>query len=161
MSPRVARFFNRFTRLPRISRAAAHFHGAVHRLTRGRLTKRWFGARLMVLETTGRRSGKTRKTPIIYIPDGERMLVSPANAGAESMPAWWLNLRAAGYGFAVIGDKRMRVLARAAEGEEREHLWKHFADRFRSLDIYRTFTDREFPIVILEPAEPKDYPPGD
>src|SRR5437762_202278 len=89
MSPRVARLFNRFARRRRIASAAARGHGRLFRLTGGRAIGRWFGAPLMLIETVGRRSGKTRATPIIYMPDGERMVVTPANAGSHTTPAWW------------------------------------------------------------------------
>jgi deazaflavin-dependent oxidoreductase (nitroreductase family) len=170
MRPQVARAFNLFTRLPRAQRVAARLHGRLFRLTGGRAIGRWFGAPVVVLETVGRRSGRARATPIIYMPDGrgdegggngERMVVTPANAGSEQTPAWWLNLQAAGWGVAMRGGRRQRVVPRVAEGEERRRLWQRFAERFPALDLYTEYTQREFPIVVLEPAGAADYPPGD
>jgi F420H(2)-dependent quinone reductase len=104
----------------------------------------------MVLETVGRRSGRPRATPVLYLRDGERLVITPANAGAKRMPDWWLNLQAAKEATALIGERRLRVRPRVAEGDERERLWHEFAARLAALDEYSRFTEREFPIVVLE-----------
>ena len=152
---RTARLLNRAARFGRPARLGSVAHARLYRLTGGRLLRRWFGAPVLVIETVGRRSGKPRATPLIYARDGERLVVTPANAGAERTPAWWLNLREAGRGVAVVGGKRTRVRARVAEGAERDRLWWLFAGDYPMLDDYRVLTPRDFPLVVLEPEGPR------
>jgi hypothetical protein len=87
-------------RFPRLTRGLTAAHTTVFLRTQGQLTSRWFGAAVLVLETVGRRTGKPRATPVVYLPDGENLVVVAANGGADGPPAWWLNLRAAGEGVA-------------------------------------------------------------
>jgi deazaflavin-dependent oxidoreductase (nitroreductase family) len=114
---------------------------------------RWFGAPVLVLETVGRKSGEPRSTPVIYLRDEAGFVVVPANGGSDRVPAWWHNLRAAGMGNVVVEGERMAVAPRVTEGEERERLWRAFAEMYPSLDDYTGMTDRSLPIVVLEPAD--------
>jgi deazaflavin-dependent oxidoreductase (nitroreductase family) len=136
-----------------MSRAFTRLHGRVYRRSRGRLGARWFGGTVMTLETVGRRSGRPRSTAVIYLADGESLIVTAANAGAHRVPAWWLNLVAAGEAVAVVGDRRRRVRPRVAEGEERDRLWRRLADAYPVIGDYQRFTDREFPVAVLEPVD--------
>jgi len=139
-------------RTPRIQRAWARLHARLYRATGGRFLPRWFdGAPVMVLETVGRRSGRRRRTPVLYLRDGERLVVCAANAGSERTPAWWHNLRAAGEGDVVIGRRRRPVRPRALEGSERERLWRAFAEMYPQVEHYTRFTDRPLPLIALEP----------
>ena len=135
----------------RAQRRLGGLHARLYRRSGGRLGRRYFGAPVMVLETVGRRSGTPRSTPVIYLADGHGLVVVPANGGADREPAWWLNLRAAGSAVAVIGGERRRVRPRIAHGEERERLWRRFASMYPAVDDYGGFTDRELPVVVLEP----------
>lgn len=141
-------------RAPRAQRAWSRLHARLYRLTGGRFVPRWFdGAPVMVLETVGRRSGKRRRSPVLYLRDGDWLVVLAANAGADRTPAWWHNLRAAGEGEVVIGRKRRRVRPRVIEGEERERLWRAFVEMYPQAKIYTRFTDRRLPLIALEPIE--------
>ena len=113
---------------------------------------RWFGAPVMVLETVGRKSGKPRATPVLHMRDGDRLVVMPANAGHDKTPAWWLNLREAGEGVAVIAGERRRVRPRIPDGEERERLWRDYKRMYPAAEEYLDYTDREIPLVVLEPV---------
>src|SRR4051812_31079411 len=100
----AGRFTNLWTRTPRVIVHMSRVHGALYRRTGGRFVPRWFaGAPVMVLEVVGRRSGELRATPVLYLRDGDDLVVVPSNAGSHTTPAWWLNLRAAGEATAVIG----------------------------------------------------------
>jgi F420H(2)-dependent quinone reductase len=147
---RTARLLNRGARFKRGQAVWTRIHAWLFRRTRGRVLGRWVGSPVLVLEIRGRRSGKPRATPIIYARDGDDLVVSPANAGVHRVPAWWLNLQAAGEAVAVVGAERRRVRPRVVEGEERERLWALLARQSPSIDDYPTFTDREFPVVRLE-----------
>jgi deazaflavin-dependent oxidoreductase (nitroreductase family) len=138
-------------RRPRQVRAWSKLHARLYRLSRGRFVPRWFGAPVLVLETVGRRSGQPRSTPVLYLRDGDNLVVLAANAGAESTPAWWLNLRAAGEASVVIAGDRRRVRPRLLEGAERERLWEGFVAMYPQAREYVGFTSRPLPLVALEP----------
>jgi deazaflavin-dependent oxidoreductase (nitroreductase family) len=139
------------TRFAGFSRVWARLHARLYDASGGRLLRRWFGAPVIVLETVGRRSATRRRTPLIHLRDGERVVVVAANAGSPTVPAWWHNLRAAGRATIVVSGDRIAVRPRLVEGEERERLWRAFADRYAGLDDYAAMTDRELPVVVLEP----------
>jgi deazaflavin-dependent oxidoreductase (nitroreductase family) len=138
-------------RFPHIIRRFTAAHAVLFLRTRGRLASRWFGAPILVLETVGRHTGKPRAAPIVYLPDGENLVVVAANGGANGPPAWWLNLRAAGNGVAVLGRERRPVRPLEAAGAERERLWRRFA-AVSPVDHYERRTRRCIPVVVLAPA---------
>lgn len=151
-------------RLPALSRRLAGAHAALHRTTEGRMLSRWFGASILVLETVGRRTGRRRAVPLVYVPDGDDLVVVPANAGAPRPPGWWLNLRDAGEAVAVLGPERRRVRPIEARGAERARLWARVA-AVSPLDHYQRLTGRPFPVVILRRSRsfstvPAGRPPG-
>jgi len=126
-------------------------HARVFGAARGRLLGRWFGAPVLVIETIGRHSGLPRRTPIVYAADGELFVVTPANAGADQTPAWWLNLCAMRMATVVVGGRRVAVRALEAEGAERERLWRVLVAMSPAIARYQDFTDRRFPVVVLDP----------
>ena len=141
--------------MPRVQRAMGRAHARLYRLTGGRFGRRWFaGAPVMVLQTVGRRSGERRSTPVLYLRDGAALVVMAANAGSTRTPAWWLNLQAAGYGVAVLGRDHLPVRPRELAGTERERLWRAFVEMYPQAAHYPRFTDRELPLIALEPADP-------
>jgi F420H(2)-dependent quinone reductase len=141
-------------RHPGAQRAWSRLHARLYRWTGGRFLPRWFhGAPVMLLETVGRRSGRPRSNPVLYLERGRSLVVLAANAGADRTPAWWLNLRAAGEGTAVIGGRRRRIRPRLLTGPERERLWSEFVEMYPQADHYTRFTERPLPLVALEPVE--------
>ena len=149
---REARLQNLGARIPFVGRGFTVLHARLYRRLGGRFVGRWFGGPVAVIETVGRRSGKPRANPVIYAWDGEDVLVVPANAGNDRMPAWCLNLRAHPEATIVIGGERRRVRAREARGEERERRLPVYERAYPDkLEEYGRFTDREFPLVVLEP----------
>jgi F420H(2)-dependent quinone reductase len=145
---RALNFSARRARAARLSSAA---HARIYTLSGGRLLRRWFGARVLVIETRGRRSGRTRQTTIMYARDRDRYVVTPANAGVDRTPQWWLNLREAGSGAVLIEGNRRRVTAREATGTERDRLWKLLVQAAPAVGEYQNFTPRELEVVVLEP----------
>jgi deazaflavin-dependent oxidoreductase (nitroreductase family) len=126
-------------------------HARLYTMTGGRVLPRWFaGAPVMVLETIGRRTGQKRSTPVLYLRDGDALIVLAANAGADRTPAWWLNLREAGVGEVILGRDRMRVRPRLLEGAEHDRLWRAFVAMYPQADHYTRFTNRELPLIALE-----------
>jgi deazaflavin-dependent oxidoreductase (nitroreductase family) len=141
-------------RHPRLQRAWSRLHARLYKRSGGRFLPRWFGgAPVMILETVGRRSGRKRSTPILYLRDDDALVVLAANAGAERTPAWWLNLKEAHEGEVLVGRRRMRIRPRIIEGAERDRLWHSFVEMFPQAAQYTRFTERRFPLIALEPAQ--------
>ncbi|NLT06533.1 MAG: nitroreductase family deazaflavin-dependent oxidoreductase [Solirubrobacterales bacterium] len=148
----AARVSLRSQRAPGLARAIARLHARAYRLTGGRGVGRWFGAPVLVLETVGRRSGRRRRTPILYLERGEQLIVLAANGGSDRVPAWWLNLRAAGGGRVTLHGTTWAVTPRVLDGDEYERTWAAFARMYPAIDEYRTFTERDLPLVALHPS---------
>jgi deazaflavin-dependent oxidoreductase (nitroreductase family) len=109
------------------------------------------GVTTLLLTTVGQRSGLARRTPLIYRRDGDRYVVVASKGGADEHPLWFRNLTAEPRArVQVLGD-RIDVTARVADGEERARLWSMMAEIWPAYDEYQTKTEREIPIVVLEP----------
>jgi deazaflavin-dependent oxidoreductase (nitroreductase family) len=108
------------------------------------------GSKILLLTTTGRKSGTERTMPLIFgEADGSQVLVA-SRGGAPEHPAWYLNLEAnPEVGVQVKGDV-FRARARTAEGEERERLWKAMNEIWPHYDEYQTKTTRQIPVVVLD-----------
>ena len=149
---RIAGFTNRSARRRRSAVLWSRLHARVYRATGGRLMRGWFGAPVIVLETVGRRSGRTRTAPVIGLRSGEDLVVLAAAAGSDRAPAWWLNLRASGEATVVVRGRRRRVRSRVSTGSERASLWERYLALYPAARHYPRFTDRELPLVVLEPV---------
>lgn len=124
----------------------------LYRVTGGRLGARIGQAPVLLLHTTGRKSGQQRTAPLVYLPDGERMIVIGSNAGNDRVPAWALNLKANPDAEVEVGRRRVPVCARLTEGEERTDLWRRCNDQYAGFDDYATRTDRDIAVFVLEPV---------
>ncbi len=146
----VARYTNISTRLP-IGKYFTRLHCVIFRWTDGRVMGTFFGAPVLLLQVVGRRSGLVRETPVIYLPDGDTLVVMASNAGAPRPPSWWLNLRAAGTARVRLrGEQRYQVRVRELRGEERARAWAAFHRMYPAIEQYRKFTTRELPLLALE-----------
>ena len=105
---------------------------------------------VLVLITTGRRSGRERATPLAFLQEGERFAVLAANAGSHGTPAWWLNLQATPEAVVEVRGERYSVRARRAPPAEEARLWARFAEVNPAFDEYRALTARSIPVVLLE-----------
>jgi F420H(2)-dependent quinone reductase len=123
----------------------------VYRATRGRVFGRIGRAPVLLLTTTGRRSGRPRTAPVLYLADGERLIVIGSNAGNANTPAWALNLRANPDAEVEIHGERRQVAARVAEGAERDELWRRMNEQYAGFDDYRARAAREISLFVLEP----------
>jgi deazaflavin-dependent oxidoreductase (nitroreductase family) len=122
------------------------------RLTRGRVGGRMMGVPVLVLHHRGRRSGQERETPLMYLDDGADVVVVASKGGTDTHPAWFHNLMAMPETEVEVGRERRRVRPRLADAEERARLWPRLVELFRPFEQYQTFTSREIPVVVLEPA---------
>jgi deazaflavin-dependent oxidoreductase (nitroreductase family) len=126
-------------------------HSAVYRVSGGRIAGRVHGLLVLLLITTGRRSGKSRTVPLLHVRDGDAIAVVPSNGGSDYFPAWWLNLQSNPDAEVEIGRDRTRVSARKASPDEFARLWPEFTSHFPGYVKYAARTKREIPVVILEP----------
>ena len=131
-------------------RWAGKLNTPLYRLSGGRIGGKVNKAPILLLTTTGRKSGQKRTAPVVFLRDGERMVVINTNAGNEKVPAWSLNLKANPEAEVEIGRKRRPVRARIAEGEERSELWRRVNDQYSGFDDYEARTDREIAVFVLE-----------
>jgi len=127
-------------------------HRAIYRLSGGRIFIRSLGCPVILLTTTGRKSGQPRTAPIFGFQEGQSIIVVPSNAGKEHDPSWYLNLRANPQAQIQLGRKTWRVRAREATDQERERLWPFLVSQYGGYQVYRERTDRQFPVLILEPV---------
>jgi len=122
----------------------------LYRLSGGRIGGRVGDAPVLLLTATGRKSGEPRTAPVLYLEDGERLIVIGSNAGHTNEPAWSLNLKANPDAEVEVGRERRAMRARIAEGEERADLWRKHVEQFAGFDMYRDRTDRDIAVFVLE-----------
>jgi len=124
----------------------------LYRLSGGRLLGKVNKAPVLLLTTTGRKSGQKRTAPVVYLTDGENYVVIGSNAGHSRTPAWSLNLKANPAAEVEVGRDRHPVKARVAEGEERVELWRRHNEQYSGFDEYEARTDRDIALFVLEPS---------
>jgi deazaflavin-dependent oxidoreductase (nitroreductase family) len=110
----------------------------------------WQGTTVLILTTTGRRSGDPRSTPLIYGKHGDDYVVVASKGGAEEHPAWFLNLSAQPEVTVQVRGDRFQAHARTAAADEKPALWKMMTQRWPPYDEYQHKTTREIPVVVLE-----------
>ena len=108
------------------------------------------GSKILLLTTTGRKSGKETTTPLIFAMDGGNPVIVASKGGAPEHPGWYKNLVKNPAAEVQILGETFPVRARDAEGEERERLWKLMNVEWPHYEEYQQKTDREIPVVILE-----------
>jgi len=110
------------------------------------------GAPICLLITTGRRTGRSRTVPLLYVPDGDDYVVVASRGGMGTHPAWYLNLRADPNATVWVGSETRPVHARDATEEERRRVWPKLTAAYPHFDAYQVRTSRHIPVVILSPA---------
>ena len=126
-------------------------HVERYQATDGREGHDWRnGAPVLLLTTTGRKSGQERTTPLIYQPFEDKYLIVASRGGSDQPPAWYLNLESSPeVGVQIKGDK-FRAHARAASPDEKPEMWRAMAEVWPDYDKYQQGTDRAIPVVVLE-----------
>ena len=132
-------------------RVIAYVHRGLYRASGGKIAGRIGQLNVLLLTTTGRKSGRTRTVPLLYTPANGSYAVVASMGGAARHPDWCLNLRAHQLAMVEIGRDRVEVRAREVEGEERERLWRAMVDGYPGYDRYQEKTARRIPVVVLEP----------
>ena len=119
------------------------------------------GRQLLLLTTKGAKSGTVRTTPVVYTVDGDHWVVVGSKSGADSHPAWYLNLLANPHATIEVAGETVSVLAHAAKGDERRRLYDQHAELHPGFKEYELKTSREIPAVVLERTDqPGPKPAG-
>ncbi len=133
-------------------RGFGRLHAKVYQWLGGRFVGSvGFGRRVLLLTTKGRKSGLERTTPLVYMPDGDDLIVYPSNGGKKSPPAWWLNLQANPNATVQIRKETRGVQARSATEAEYARLWPKAASYNSHWRGYAESVARKIPLVILSP----------
>lgn len=127
-------------------------HRWIYQVSGGRIWRRNAGMPILLLTTTGRKSGEPRPVALQHLKDGDDFVVIASYAGEPKHPAWFLNLQAHPDATVQVGKQVTRVRAREAEGEEREQLWRRIVEADDAYDVYRGRAERRIPVVLLEPV---------
>jgi deazaflavin-dependent oxidoreductase (nitroreductase family) len=135
-------------------------HAWVYRRSGGRVLGRMGRQPVLLLQTTGRRSGLPRTTPVQYLADGHTFVVVASNGGAARPPAWYLNLRAHPDAWIDVGGRRVDVRAQEASGQERAELWRRVTAANRYLERAARKARRDLALMVLVPATPTTPRPG-
>jgi deazaflavin-dependent oxidoreductase (nitroreductase family) len=111
------------------------------------------GAPLLLLHSTGAKSGQARVHPTMYLADGDNLVVFASKGGAPTSPDWYHNLVANPRASVEVDDKTLNVVAHVADGETRDRLWSRQKELYPQFAEYETKTTRQIPVVVLEPAQ--------
>lgn len=126
-------------------------HTAIFRLTGGRVGGHMVGGPILLLHHVGAKSGKRRISPLLYLPDGERMVIVASKGGYTKHPGWFHNLKAnPDTTVEVPREGKVAVRAREATAAEREELWPRVVDLYQGYATYQRSTSREIPLVVLD-----------
>lgn len=136
----------------KLANAMVNGNVALYRRTNGRMGNKIKGAPVLLLDHVGRKSGKRRTAPVLYLIDGDDVVIVASRGGSDATPAWWLNLQANPATEVQIGAERRRVTARQATREEKDKLWPRLLEMFPDYGVYQSRTAREIPVVILSRA---------
>ena len=127
-------------------------HTLLYRASRGRVGKRLVDNDMLLLSTTGRRSGKAHTVPLLYLRDGADYVVIASWGGRDHHPHWYLNLLAEPRATVHIQGRRIPVHARTADPGRRSLLWPRVLAAYDGYRSYQAKTNREIPVVILSTA---------
>jgi len=134
-----------------ITRTISGTHEFWYRMTGGLVGGSLGRLPILLLTTTGRKTGKKRTTPLVYLPDGDNMVIIASNGGSDHHPEWWLNLRANPNAEVQFGPDVKSIIAEQAQGAERARLWREVNELYAGYDGYQRSTEREIPVVVLRP----------
>lgn len=133
-------------------------HIRIYKLTAGRLGARLLDMPVLLLNSRGRKTGKTHITALSYVKDGENYILAASNGGSHRHPDWWFNLEANPLASIQVSKKSLNVRAREIKGIQRGRLWDRFVEMEKSYRRYEKSTSRRIPLIELMPEKPKNNP---
>ena len=124
----------------------------IYKKTDGKLGGKFLqGAPVALLTTTGRKTGEPRVSPLLFLREGNRIVLIASQGGAATNPMWYLNLKADPKVSVQIKDEVLHLTARDATEDERTQYWPKMTQMYSSFDDYQSWTDRVIPVVICDP----------
>jgi len=127
----------------------------LYKSTNGKVAGKFLkGAPVALLTTTGRKTGEPRVSPLLYLREGDRVVLVASQGGAAKHPMWYLNLKANPKVSIQIRDEVLDLIARDATEPERAEYWPKLVAMYSSFDDYQAWTDRVIPVVICDPEGP-------
>ncbi len=136
-----------------VIKAVARVHEAIFRASKGRLLGRGSGMPVLMLTTTGRKSGQARTTMLTSpLRDGEKMVLVASKGGDDRNPAWLLNLRDDPRVQVTMGGTTRSMTAHVADADEKAVLWPRIVADHDNYAAYQSKTTRDIPVVVLEPS---------
>ncbi|HVU10393.1 MAG TPA: nitroreductase/quinone reductase family protein [Phototrophicaceae bacterium] len=134
-----------------LTRLFIDFHVGMYRRTGGRFGGNLGGAHILLLTTTGRKSGQARTTPLRYLPHGDGYMVVGSNNGQPKPPNWFLNLQANPTVQLQVMDKQISARAEVASAQEHDALYQQFIDADKRFATYVQTSGRTIPVILLHP----------
>jgi len=145
--------------LPTVIRLMSRLNVAAYRATGGRIGGTWRigsafprGVPVCLLTTRGRRTGLPRTLPLLYLADGDRVILVASQGGLPANPLWYRNIQADPEVTVQVRSSTRQLRARTAPPSERAELWPRLVAMYADFDTYQSWTDREIPVVICEPS---------
>lgn len=145
--------------VPKLLKYGSAVNVWVYRRTNGRLMGTWRigsgfrrGVPVCLLTHTGRRSGRLFTTPLLFLREGDRVVVVASQGGLPRHPQWYLNVRVHPEVTVQVRDEVRPMCARTATPEERAALWPRLVELYADFDTYQSWTDRVIPVVVCEPS---------
>ena len=126
-------------------------HRVLFRFTGGRIGKRLVDNDMLLLTTTGRKTGQNHTVPLLYLTDDERLVVIASYGGRGYYPAWYLNLSDDPVVTVQLPGRTLEMVARAANPDERQQWWPRIVEAYDGYRVYQSRTERELPVVFLQP----------
>ena len=126
-------------------------HVFLFRMTGGRFGSKVKGLPIMLLNTVGRKSGRERTRPLVYLQDGDAYIVVASAGGQDKNPGWYFNLKARPKVSFELGNGRQAAHAIEADMQGRQNLWPKIVEKGPFYDDYQRNTTREIPVIILRP----------
>jgi deazaflavin-dependent oxidoreductase (nitroreductase family) len=128
-------------------------HIKAYRESDGEVGYLWNGVPTLLLTAKGRRTGEARTSALIFARDGDDYLVVASMGGWPTHPQWYLNVSANPAAEIQVKGEHIPVVARTASPEEKPRLWKIVSDQWPNYDVYQSRTERDIPVVVLNPAD--------
>jgi deazaflavin-dependent oxidoreductase (nitroreductase family) len=135
-----------------IAKQVSGLNNFLFRKTGGRIGGSIGKAKILLLTTTGRKSGQPRTVPLVYTPDGERLVLVASYGGDPRSPAWFHNLTANPLVTVELGSEKRTMRAEVADADEKQRLWPMVVDTYKGYEGYQRKTSRDIPLVILTPV---------
>jgi F420H(2)-dependent quinone reductase len=127
-------------------------HIFLYRLSKGKIGATMLGLPVLLLTTIGRKSGRARTTPLVYVRDGDQYLIAATAGGADQHPSWFLNLQNMSEAMIEVGGKTFSVKVTLTDETERAQLYERFKAKGDNFIQYQQKTDRPIPVIRLNPS---------